>query len=808
LSGDDSSRAVARRGAAPSIEGATAAPPEQLGSSGGWDPYGLGERPIRAAVEDGWPTGQDRGEPTAVVARGGTLYRVALDSGAVLQMRRRAFREDDGRCHAIPLGPTFGFVCSASTGATSVHEFEPTFETREVARFASARTIVASGNGGFVVRGTCSRDGPATTGADAAFCFFAPSGEERQWKSPAAEAESAAIRPVVLRDGRAAFVVPPTEDSDGKLYVSRGAGFDVVRLASSDPKTPLRHLHLLEGIEERDRGVLGAWALIGEELRGVVIAIDGKVTVGLASSAVDRTLDRTSVAGRFGFDWVGSGRGFETIDGGMHWTPVDLPALDPSPIRPNPVAACGPVGCAKDNWLRIGWGTSAAAADLAEAPAPQRSHVALAPARGVSLRCQPTGEITGPALLPEPKLVAGAARLKPGLAPPGALPAGVRGLPRMPFAPFVPPVARLSPIDLHPSSAKDAPSWTPFRGQAPPSLAPSEVALESGTDPPMTAQARIYTWGARGSDWSHSGHVQARFDDRFEMLGVHSTSVAPAPWLDEDRASDALGLTAGQGVNWSVLLEPSGAAAVLVGQRGAGRADLYAAAAGEPLVVWRDADNGVLPVPASVVRIGPTWFFLHSSLVQGAWSTYVYRVDGGVARRFARLPRVPAPAGEFAPKLMRRALSNGLGILVQGAPGFDQVIRDWYVLSIDPETGELDEPVRLYGSDLEGQIPGRCPEDRDGWMVNTDLSLSPAARIVGPAGASLSSIELRLRLDPGSVCVDAIAARVEGLRAPPNASFLAAAASAHRAPSPASDGLVMSATEASSGRRWRLRCGP
>ncbi len=229
---------------------------------------------------------------------------------------------------------------------------------------------------------------------------------------------------------------------------------------------------------------------------------------------------------------------------------------------------------------------------------------------------------------------------------------------------------------------------------------------------------------------------------------------ARAPWADEDRASDALGLTAGQPVNWSSLLDPTGQAAVLVGQRGAGRADLYAAVAGEPIVLWRDADGGPLPTPTSVVRIGSTWFFLHSLWTQNSWATTVYRVDSGVVHRLARLPRIPVPADEGSPKLMRRAESKGLGILLLGSPGFDQIIRDWYVLPIDPESGDVDEPVRLYGSDLEGRVPDLCPPERDGWMINTTLSYSPAVRVVANATdrfaattAILSAVELRLRLD-------------------------------------------------------------
>jgi hypothetical protein len=353
--------------------------------------------------------------------------------------------------------------------------------------------------------------------------------------------------------------------------------------------------------------------------------------------------------------------------------------------------------------------------------------------------------------------------------------------------------------------------WSPFRGQPPPALAPDEVGLEAGTDPPLVMQARIYTWGARGAEWLRTGHVQARFDDRFDLAGIHTTATTLPSWSDEERAADALGLTPGQTLNWTSLLDVSGQAALFIGQRGSGRADLYAAAQGEPLLALRDSENAPLPVPTSMVRLGPTWFFLASTMTPPAWSSTIYRVDGGVVRRLARLPRIPVPPGEFAPRLVRRSQSQGLGILVQGSPGFDQVIRDWYVLPIDADNGELEEPVRLFGSDLEGEVPRRCPADRDGWLVTTEVVPAPAVRVVSTSPANVSSIELRLRLDPGQVCIDAIAARAEGLTAP------SPVATTHRAgPKTAPNHtnlarmsdteLPLAATDPSSGRRWLLRC--
>ena len=782
---------------------------EALARRSGGDAMGFGRRPFRAAIEDGWPDGVDgRGVPTAVIAHGGALFRVELRSGAVVASRSGAFREEDGACHAVALGQRFGFVCGAAGGTTAVYAFVPPFELRPLARFTRPRMIIPSGSGGFVVRGSCARDAASTSAANDVFCFFTATGEEREVKPPTGDKRaSATLYPVALADGRALFVVPPDGDTPGKLLVSQGKGFSAVPLAMESNQALFRRGAFLDGIEERAPGVLGGWVLAGTELRGVRMSLEGKVEVGRITANVERSV----AAGRFALEWSRGGRGIETTDGGMTFRPVDLPPSD-LPALPRAVAACGPVGCAQGGWLRVGWGAATEVADLVSAPTPKPSRATLASPRGVTMHCYPTGEMSGPAPKPAERAAPGAIKTaapsrKPATSPPPvatqkpAIPPGVLPPTRLPPI-FVPRQARpIAPVAS--PATPGANPWTAFRGDAPPPLAPGDVGLEAGTDPPLTVQGRIYAWGARGAEWSLKGHLLARFDDRFDRSGTRSTIATPSPWSGEERAGDALGLTAGQSVNWTALLDGSGQAALLVGQRSASKADLYAAAAGQPLVVLRDPDHGPLPLPNSVVRMGSTWFFLVSTMTPTTWAATLYRADGGVVRRLARLPRIAVPAGEFAPRLMRRSQSQGLGILVQGAPGFDQVIRDWYVLPLDPETGEMDEPVRLFGSDLEGAIPERCAPDRDGWVVNTDLSLAPAIQVVAPGQTNVSAIELRLRLDPGVVCVDAMAARVEGLAA------LQSGASA-RAPAPPDGSLLnlpLAATDPSSGRRMLLRCG-
>jgi hypothetical protein len=174
----------------------------------------------------------------------------------------------------------------------------------------------------------------------------------------------------------------------------------------------------------------------------------------------------------------------------------------------------------------------------------------------------------------------------------------------------------------------------------------------------------------------------------------------------------------------------------------------------------------------------------------------LFRVDAGVARRIARVAR-PAGVSGDSPRLVRRARTGALGILLQGPPTFGQAVRDWYVLPVDRDTGEIDEPARLIGSDLEGRSVARCQPDADGWIVDTFPSVSPAIRMISPIAATLNSVELRLRLDPDRVCIDAIAARVDGIVPPARQNS--------RSIDPRI-AIPMAVTEPASGKRWDFRC--
>ena len=62
-------------------------------------------------------------------------------------------------------------------------------------------------------------------------------------------------------------------------------------------------------------------------------------------------------------------------------------------------------------------------------------------------------------------------------------------------------------------------------------------------------------------------------------------------------------------------------------------------------------------------------------------------------------------------------MAAGLALIIRGVLGFEQAMRDWYVLPINEESGELEEPVRLYGGDLNNRFLRGVQQMRmAGWL--------------------------------------------------------------------------------------------
>lgn len=741
----------------------------------GRPPGPLGKKPLRAALEDGIPS-EGR---TAIVARGGALARVSLTDGSVVRMQEGAYKEREAPCHGVRVGAGFGFVCGERDGATAVYAFEKPFALKEVWRFAKPRFVSPSGNGALVVRGPCSDE--ATPGGDGrTYCIRGVDGSTRQIR---VTGDLGVERVIALADGRVVVLVPPRREA-GQITVLRGTGVESSAALKfpakpADASRAAKRGMWLDGFEEREPGVIGGWVEAGGVTLGVRVLLNGEVklgeTRGDSSGAV--------VAGRFGVSMGDGGDASETTDGGMTWTSFEVP--DHEVDSPPRTRACGPVGCALGSWLRVGWGKELVEDDFATARTPSSPYQPVRTAATVSLSCELVGSVTPP--LPE----------KPGA----------------PKSPYATPIYTTRPYGYGHYGGYGGygykPLWAAFRNTAAPALAKDEAGVDTGSYGDA-AGLRSYAWGKKGADWTKVGKWLVRFDDRFDAGGgVRSSATTAPPWADEASAISGVagGMTYGS-LSWSAFPDPSGRA--VLGQACNGPCSLYAIADRQPVLQLRDGSGkfGTFmrllatssSTSGSAVRVGESWFFLTQGSVYDQVS--LWRADLGVVRPLGSYyrPSKSRYSSLEPPRLVRRAVGSALGLLVTAPRGTGDAAAGWYVLPVDMETGALDEPLFLGRRDLGGATPERCAAGQDGWLVETSLETTPSVDL-GSSYAPLDGLELRLRLDPGSVCAESVAARVEGTVVAPKA--------APGAPKPKgvdANKIPLAATERGSGQRWVFQC--
>lgn len=332
-----------------------------------------------------------------------------------------------------------------------------------------------------------------------------------------------------------------------------------------------------------------------------------------------------------------------------------------------------------------------------------------------------------------------------------------------------------------------------------------EIGFEGGTDPAnrrILVPTRLYAWGPKGAPWSREGRLLASFDDRFRLDGIRTTAVSRSPFADEAAAAKLLDRAGGPPFQWHGIPDASGRAAVLLACR-AGICSSFGAVEGRPVV----ALSGLQIASAadvSAALLGETWFVLAPPVGKTAQHELrLFRIDeGGRASVVASFPRAWA-GREDAVRLIRRATSEALGLLTLSSVDLEGGGRDHYVLPLDEKTGALGDPVRLYGNHLPDEPPP-CDDDEDGWLVDAQPSPSPALRVIAPSSASvkpLTATGVRLRMVAGRACIEAIAARGEGLSA-----LVAPREGAGELQARAF--IPLSATDLATGVRHGLRCAP
>ncbi len=712
----------------------------------------FGPRPVVAAIEDGWPLT----DGTAVIARDGALARVRLSDGALVEVAHGAFPLKPSRCHPVSLTRAnavgaFGFVCGEQRGLTVIYAYEPLRgRVAEIKRFDRPRVVTSSGNGALAVHGGCAEDAVTSANGPQAYCVL---GHDNTWREVVVRGDVVGERVVVLADGRLAVVSPPPKaDAPARLtLLDKGKATTVPIVfprVSADVGRVLRLGLWLDGFEERRPGVLGGWIEAAGTMLGVEIATDGKATLG----QFVRDAGQVFVAGRYGLGWGGSRRGYETTDGGMTWSSLELP--EPMPARGRPVRrACGPVGCLASGWARVGWGEPKRP-PVPVAPPITRTNVTLG-APTISLSCDALAGVA-----PPPPAPAVRRTKEPSVTRPGA-PTRFGGPPVL-----APTSSQLGAVDL-----------PAFYSQPGPALRDGERGLsfdvgeQQFRTPRSGSLARVYTWGPKTGDWDTLGRWQVRWLSPFAGWPETKTSVAslpPSAILDMTRTSSPFGygsFSYGNGA-FQVSAADDASHALLALRRVNNRNELtlFELEADRAAVEIRRADGEPFPELDGAVRAAGRWFVaITSTSPLTAPQTTIWQIDGAVAREIAHVPRVGLDTGRaLQTRLARRSDGRALGLVVDGQPTPERTNPVRWVLPIDLETGALGEPESLGYDDLAGLALDACADDAVGWVLDTNIPSSVVRLKVGASTGSVHSALARLRLTGSRACIERVSGMLDG----------------------------------------------
>ncbi len=798
----------------------------------------FGKRPLAAAIEDGWPLT----DGTAVVARDGSLARIRLVDGALTELVRDAFPLKSARCHPVSLARksnagAFGFVCGEPRGATVLYAYEPVRgQLVELKRFDKPRVVVSSGNGALTVRGPCAEDGdppppprpdvlklekekpgekakdeplsksveePARAPAPELhpYCVY---GHDDAWREIHVRGDIGGERVVVLSDGRIAVISPP----QGAGAPARLTILDANRRATTVPITfprvtsdvgrVLRLGLWLDGFEERRAGVLGGWIEAGGTMLGIELALDGKATLG----AFLRDAGMPFVSGRYGLGWTASRLGYETTDGGMTWTNIEVP----EPLVPAAKVdrrACGPVGCLAQGWLRVGWGEAKNATPQA-APPPYRV-ASSSSSTQLQLACEPL------ATMPPHATVA-----RPTPTTPTTIAGGRIQLGSTSFA--SPPVL---------GGFNGLSELPPFFSHAAPALRDSERGInvdvrdllgelrEDGRFERLSSGgsiARVYGWGPRTGDWDTLGRWQVKWQSPFfGWPDIRSSLQArPPPLVVDATRPAAFGSQASLASSNFQLVPGDDASHALLVARRPSRSDvlLYELDSDRAPVEIRRADGEPWNEIEGSVRAAGLWFVATPSPASSSTlATLIWQVEGGVARELVRVPRTlntatPSRRGRLA----RRSDGRAIALVSDGRQTLERAAATRWALPIDLETGALGEPESLGYVDLAERTVDACSDDLVGWVFDTTTQGVSIRLRLPHGGGALSSPLARIRQTSSRVCIERLAGSFDGAHdgTSPLATGPASASRTRGTASSRPGELYVAAS--SNGTRFPLRC--
>ena len=711
---------------------------------------------LRKATLHGWPDTSS----TAVFAEGRALARIRLKDGKLLDVAPRVFGRQGGACHALALGDDFGFVCSDPDSGTTVYRFVRPLGAERVFGFAEPRQVLSSGNGSLVIRGACQPDAKQHgSGASApSFCVWGP---KTGLQERTVQGDPRVLRAVALRDGRAVVLVPPRPAQPGELVLFDTDGRSSSRQlrapaeADASARALLESGLWLDGGVETPEGKLGLWVIGPKGYAGIRVELDGSVAVGPSQDPADQTL----FAGLLAFGIDDSGTAKETIDGGLSWKGLELPAAnvfpEPNERRGGTQAGCSRIGCAFGAWLRVGWLTPArGSSGLAQAPMPKPVHLPPPAGGRWSFECTLTG---------------------------------VRSPPRVPDS-----KNRDSEQD---DGTGPTESWRPLYGTAPRALGPGALGFgfkvaDGG------AELNAYAWGPRRASWEQAGRWQITVAPASAVSSpAWSTSISRSPWNDAALAAEAFGRSgSGSASTWSVELEPSEEAGVLRWASPNG-VQLYLFERGRSIVPLRDAPSSVSRL-LGVAKVGDRWYF---GVKGGSVDFMVYVLQGNRAELLAQYGEL---SRRLAPRLVRDNRSQSLAIWAKDAK-MRGAATTWYLYPLDAETGRVSEPLVLSPQML-GASPRPCDPDSEGWVLDGEPPVQPLVQLLDASDDADSPRGVNARLLAGAqgVCLAGLRARADG-----NATSGMRALPGGPNPTRPSTVLALQSTE-TNGRRRELRCVP
>ena len=292
--------------------------------------------------------------------------------------------------------------------------------------------------------------------------------------------------------------------------------------------------------------------------------------------------------------------------------------------------------------------------------------------------------------------------------------------------------------------------WSSFLALAPPKVPPGwhGHAIDLLAALGHEATGRLYLWGpqvpADAIDLATFSpelrpHVAVRWSWPFgDASTVMTSAPAPAPTsLGAMMDQSAAGATA-QRLSLIAGDSPGEALLVLVD---AGASEVFELSSGRPLLAWRAESTGAkgassasLPLLAAAVRAAGHWYFASTSPTgdPGPPRTVVWKVENGVARRLATVPRFVPEGHHTDVHLARREDGRAIALVVGTDPRqASDGDRGVWALPLDLASQQLGGPERLGPLDLAQPsllVPCGPPGSAPGWVVDLELGLRPRLR--------------------------------------------------------------------------------